>query len=251
MAGAPLFWKKPCSSFSVQKDGSKLLGITADQLQTIGLRAFEVWGNANCPGGGHPNFKEEAYPQVDCTEVDYKKTARNQNLWVFRDENAFDDPNVVALTSVIFEPNSGEIYDVDMEFNSFRYAFDPGTGVGDYELQAVVQHETGHVLGLAHSDVADSSMSTSYDARIDMSSLSPDDEAGVCAVHPPVAKMDSQCDAEPRHGFSTLCDEPIDQQGCSCTVTDKARNRHSLALLYVALGLLLIRRKSVRNDERC
>ena len=57
----------------------------------------------------------------------------------------------MALTTVTFNPKTGEIYDADMELNS---ADNPIT-VGDqeivFDLHSIVQHESGHTLGLAHS----------------------------------------------------------------------------------------------------
>lgn len=238
-AGAELYWGQNCGSFSVFTGGSPKLGITATQLEEVGTIAFNNWLNVDCPGGGKPSFRMETYPQVDCDDVNYNKSARNQNVWVFRDEVGELDSSVIGLTSVIFEPSKGEIYDVDMELNSAWYTFSVGNISGGYNLQAVVQHETGHVLGLAHSDNLESTMLTNYDASVDMSVLSADDIAGICYLHPPTDTVSNDCDAEPRHGFSKLCNEPMAESGCSCIATGQANPRNHRANLFLVLGGLL------------
>jgi MYXO-CTERM domain-containing protein len=245
-SGKELFWKNPCGSFSVSVEGSPKLGITADQLETVGRKAFDNWLNVDCPDGGHPGFRMETYPQVECSEVRYNKKARNQNVWVFRDEVGSLDPTVIGLTSVIFEPNSGEIYDTDMEFNSAHFTFGVGKIKGEYSLQAVAQHESGHVLGLAHSDVADSTMLTNYRANSDTNALAPDDIEGICYVHPPTGYISSDCNADPRHGFSTQCNEPMAEAGCSCSVVGRSTqgSRGILLLLGLVTAFGRLKRKT-------
>lgn len=245
MAGAPLYWEQPCTSFSVNVSGSAKLGIAASQLETIGRKAFDNWLNVVCPGGGKPNFEVKAYPQVECDEARYNSTARNQNVWVFRDEYTFEDPSVIALTTTKFVPSEGKdkgkIYDADMEFNSFAYRFVADSDVSNdgYKLTAVVQHETGHVFGLAHSDVSQATMSRTYNPRIDMGTLAADDVEGICTIYPPVTTTATSCDAEPRHGFSTLCNEPSDEDaGCSCAVVGKTGALRGYVFWAALLGLL-------------
>ncbi len=63
--------------------------------------------------------------------------------------------------------------------------FDDGPGVpgpAAFDLQALVAHEYGHVLGLGHSGFPGSTMTPGY-AGISMRSLSPDDRAGIQAIY--------------------------------------------------------------------
>jgi hypothetical protein len=47
MAGRPLYWSKPCVSFSVQNDGSQRLGISATQFEQVVRSSFDNWQNAS------------------------------------------------------------------------------------------------------------------------------------------------------------------------------------------------------------
>lgn len=247
MSGKPLYWAKPCVSFSVQKDGSANSGITANQLENVIRSCYDNWQNSTCPEGGTPNIVVETYPQVDCRESRYNQSGGNQNVWLFRDgdwphEGGGD--GTIALTLVSFNRTTGEIYDVDVELNSYNRTFSLETSsvVGVDDLQSVVQHESGHFLGLAHSDIYDATMWANYSGSVDMRTLDADDIAGLCAINPPVAKKDPSCDAEPRHGFISQC-AADDKSGCSssCSVGSHSTSSHRAGLLALALGMLLVR----------
>jgi hypothetical protein len=239
--GIPIHWHKSCVSFSVQRDGSKLRGISADALQAVLRKAFDNWEKVECPGGGKPNIHVETFPQVECDEVRYNSDAKNQNVWMFRDASwphAQRYPNAIALTSVKFSAVDGTIYNADAEINSHDFPISLEGASGEYYLPAIIQHETGHFYGLAHSSAFESTMLPTG-GDFDMSSLSADDIAGICAVFPPVANPELGCDPTPRHGFSTACyDKNTDDGGCAMSpghVRSTSGFSFSLLLSLVAL----------------
>lgn len=269
MAGIPLFWPNPCISFSVQKDGSKKLGISATQLEDAVRVSFDTWQNAECPEGGRPSITIETYPQVECAESRYNSNDGNQNVWRFRDDDwPYGDSGdrALAMTLVSFNPKTGEIYDVDVELNSFAQTFALGVNGEGYDLQSVAQHEAGHFLGLANSADTTATMWGNYNGAADVRTLELDDKAGICAAYPPVATLGTSCDAEPRHGFSTLCFQPrnVDagvpetdagglnqgtpssgaNESCSFVAGPGARadTHHCMALLAAVAGMVTCRR---------
>jgi hypothetical protein len=247
--GTPLAWPRNCLSFSVQVDGSKKFGITADQLQQLVRTCYDNWQNVHCAGGGKPDLYVETYPQVDCTEARVNMHGPNQNLWVFHDEKwpyADNASSTIALTTVKFNPDSGEIYDGDVELNSANFDFTLEAGGAGTDLQSVIQHESGHILGLAdlyNLTSASSTMYGNYGSGGDLTkrTLEADDIAGVCAVFPPVSNPSTTCDPTPRGGFTTKCAEP-DDAGCTCTVAQSsaASAKSRWQLLGILSGLLAV-----------
>ena len=222
--GVPLFWRNSCVAYSVQKNASKQVAFE-DAVNAIS-EAFTKWTGASCPteGSGRSRVSIDVRDlgPVDCAEVDYNQSGANQNVIVFRDDKwpHSDSNNTLALTTVTFNPETGEIYDGDMEINTAEQRVtlaDPVPSDG-YDFASIVTHETGHFLGLAHSGEMRATMYASYTpGNTAMRNLTSDDIAGICAIYRPDgtrAVLDGfvmqgpQCDPTPRRGFTGACAEP-------------------------------------------
>jgi hypothetical protein len=108
------------------------------------------------------------------------------------------EDSTLAQTNTFFGKDSGVIEYADMEINT-GFAGVQKITTGDNEtsgadLQAVITHEVGHYIGLAHSRVPTSIMLESYcsaaDSRCERGKvaarrLSDDDIQAVCAIYPP------------------------------------------------------------------
>jgi hypothetical protein len=119
--------------------------------------------------------------------------------------------NVVALTSVLYDPESGRILNADIELNGwdgggaalpdtqprngwYFTCGDPAAGCGTYgqagcqhmDLQNTLTHEVGHLVGLGHvPSLPDATMfPETGPGETQMRSLSADDVEGVCAIYP-------------------------------------------------------------------
>lgn len=126
------------------------------------------------------------------------EAADNLNLVIFRDRDCDDvapptdfcwtagtcgnrrdcwsySSDVLALTTSTYDVKSGEIYDSDIELNSANHDYTvsdvpctrtgerecvcaPGTACVQTDIENTMTHEIGHVVGLAHAPISNSTM---------------------------------------------------------------------------------------------
>lgn len=241
--GIPLLWMRDCVGFTVQEDGSDEIDIKT--TRKILAQSFATWESADCGAGG-PGIHVMDMGTVECDHVEYEPNAGNANILIFRDrgweENGFDK---LALTTVNFDKETGEIWNADIEVNTDDYDFIQSDGGGEYDLLAVLTHEAGHFLGISHTDDAQATMFYSYaEGMVD---LSEDDVLAICDMYPPRAIDEDTCNPIPRHGFSPRC--ASDQTEGQCSVTSPERRGTTppetpvLPLAAVVAGALLARRR--------
>jgi hypothetical protein len=242
--GHVLHWGSSCISFDVQQDGSALRGISYDAAQQAIRAGFTEWLNADCGDGVGPGVKISDFGPVECRTAEYNQDSPNANVFMFRDdgwpyENAID---TLALTTLIFNAKTGEIYDADVEVNTFESPMTiDGTGHGDIDFPSVITHEIGHFLGLSHSDVQSSTMRPSYaPGNTAMASIEQDDVDGICTALPPNRETNSDS-CEPRHGFSSQCAVP--ESDCQMAPGSPG-GIASLLLGLLGLSSMLKRRRS-------
>jgi Matrixin len=234
--GTELFWASPCVGFSVQQDGSKKLGISAAETEALATAAFHNWTTAACPGGGTPAMSVTEFKPAVCHVAQYNQDACNDNIIMFDDTSwpYEGSPNVLALTTVTYALDTSEIYDADMELNSADNTFTTGDTDVQFDLPSILQHETGHFLGLAHSHEPTATMFPVYNpGTTSLRQITPDDIAGICATYPPAA-IPSDCDPTPRHGFSIYC--AGDQPDCTGSGSDETGGSTTGGCCSVAPG---------------
>ena len=232
--GLPLWWRNACVGYSIQKDASRQ--VSYDDAANAITRAFTKWTSTTCPtdgtGGSHVSIDVRDLGPVSCGVVQYNSDQPNQHVIAFRDDAwpHSDANNTLALTTVVFNPDTGEIYDADMEINTAQQKMTLTDQVAQdgYDFASIVTHETGHFLGMAHSGDSHATMFAHYlPGSTAMRSLTSDDVSGICTIYPPdrtrvvaasVASSgrvaEETCDPTPRHGFGTACASPP-KKGCA------------------------------------
>jgi len=269
--GLPLYWANACVSYDLQQDASDQISYNdaANGLAT----AFSKWTSTDClestGRSGRVSIDVRDFGPVACDLVQYDQSGPNQHAIIFRDnEWPYDDTsNTLALTTVTYNTETGEIFDADMEINTHSQTLSISAVVptGGYDFESIVTHETGHFLGMAHSDDERATMYAHYTPGEDvMRSLTADDVSGICTIYAPdgnreVAQaasatgvlMQEACDPTPRHGFTTQC-MPASS---SCSVSRGAGRSGSsgagplLGLMGVA-SLLRARRRRAKPPSR-
>lgn len=189
VGGEPLFWAGACVSYSVQRDGSPLRGISAKDAELAVGAGFSSWMGAACAGGAGPSIGVVSRGLVSCDRQEYSSNHGNANVWMFRDDDwPYDDTGAtLALTTVTYNRRTGEIYDADVEVNSHDNEITLGDGRIAFDFLSIATHEAGHFLGLSHNPRdPDATMTPGYfQGTVALRTLESDDVAGICASYPP------------------------------------------------------------------
>jgi MYXO-CTERM domain-containing protein len=236
--GVPLRWRSLPLTFRFSAQRPALL--LRDEARAAIRAAFYRWSDTLCG----PDQRRTALRFVEGEDIFEDKPlvagSRGTQPYgiYFRDRGwpyVGKEDSTLAQTNNIFGKDTGFIEYADMEINTGSTGVegfstnenDPGT-----DLQAVITHEAGHYIGLAHSKVPTSIMVASYcnfkDARCEHGKvaarrLSQDDIDAVCTLYPPdyVSPQDEK-----------------KATGCATTPSSEAPSRPAAALLV--LGALTI-----------
>lgn len=236
-SGLDLRWPDVCVTFGVHKLGSPLRGITFAQAEDAAIKAFQTWISAPCERGGLPSIGVVAVGEIECDQVQYNypepgedfPPGPNANIIIFRDQGwpYLDDPKdereTLALTTITFLSDTGDIVDADIEVNSANVALSVGDTNISNDLQAILTHEAGHFFGLSHSKEPNATMNKMYNVNAGdatFRTLSADDRNGMCDIYPPGDAQVGDCRGEgPRFGLSRFCHTPVEASaGWLCDV---------------------------------
>jgi hypothetical protein len=254
--GVEIQWRQPCVGFSVQTDASGQIDF--DTAEATLAQAFAVWTSVAC-GGGTPSITVFDLGEVSCGKVEYNQHAGNANVLVFRDDawpHATDSgigiADTLALTTVTYDVDKGDIYDADIEVNTANNHFTTSDSPGpdDVDLLSVLTHEAGHFLGLAHSETEAATMFPDYQrGTVDLRTLDVDDETAICLAYPPNRAATGACTGIPRHGFAPECGGEQTYVKCSATPMDGS-GAEGFGALALAAAVALARRSGNATSRR-
>ena len=259
--GVPfLFWKPPrdCMTYRFNEQFWERVPLLSEAaIRQLFNTSFQAWSSVSCSGGSGMPFQVEQYPGTTATSnAEFLYDVVNESLMAARTRSEWQseedhEPNALALTLLWHDKRTGEILDVDMEFNTgagrFTDCEKQRCALNNIDLQNTVTHEAGHVLGLGHSPVPGSTMeaATASNPEITKRTLEDDDKAGYCALELP----EFTCD-----GDDCSCPDPpvvplhSKVKTCGCRTVGAAEREGGLggpiALASGAIGLWRRRRRA-------
>jgi MYXO-CTERM domain-containing protein len=252
LQGQLLYWPASCLSFSVQEDGSPKEGIDHDTLHAVVAESFATWMNADCGDGAQPSMRVDDLGSVSCNRLQYNTDQGNANVFMFRDDDwphphttAGDD---IALTTITYNRENAQIFDADVEINSFAMDFTVSDDAAETrtDLLAILTHEVGHFFGLSHDDDTNATMFMSYQFPFAQRDLYESDVRGICDIYPPDAPVSTKT-CVPRHGYLRTCAVDESNDGCGCSTATANGGTSAGVVALVGLGLSLRRSRARRR----
>jgi hypothetical protein len=246
ISGHPLSWASSCVSFAVQEDGSPRHDISDQDFAEQVNEAFRRWLEVDCGDGTTPLMEVQNIGPVECDEVEYNQRDGNANIFVFRvvewPYEGGDD--ALGLSTIRFDPNTGRVYDVDVEVNGTDTPITVDTPPRGADLASILTHEVGHFLGLSHSRMPGATMRPGYTPGDDsLRTLEYDDMDGICSSLAPNRKTDSDS-CIPRHGFSSDCGGAPKDDGCTIRAPGTGRAHTALGVAALCSFALTARRRA-------
>ncbi len=201
-----MFWPDRCISLWIHKDGAEALGLPPAQLEGIFRAAAAQWTGTSC-SGQLPSVRFIVAGQVSCNQAEFNPEGPNANVVVFHKNNWPHGFSRFAVTTLTFLTSTGEIVDADLELNLQDHQVTVGETNVAVDLQSVLTHEFGHILGLSHTQVYSATMYEFYGpGDLSFRDLDFDDQEAICTVYPPGRAL-PPCD--PLKGFSDRCGGPV------------------------------------------
>ena len=257
----PLYWANACVSYDIQQNASKF--VPYDTAVDLFSKAFGQWTGVTC-GNGRVSIDTANLGPVACDEVQYSSDQGNQHVIIFYDTDwphEDDTVNTLGLTTMTYNPDTGEIYDADMEINTSKAPLVVAGALPAgpfYDFQSIIQHETGHFLGLAHSGDPTATMFAHYTpGTTSMRVLSTDDRSGLCSAYLPNGERavdpavspggllpEAACNPTPRHGFQSSC---ATSQKCSLTGAPTGRGLAGTGYAAALAAMLGVARRARRK----
>lgn len=198
-------------------------------------KAFDQWSNVECRDGRTSLRFEEGDDITKDKPLGEKEASEKFGIF-FRDDewphNNADES--LALTNQVYGKVSGKIDYADIEVNTANNDFSLSGGAEGIDLQAVVTHEVGHYIGLAHSTNATSIMLARYcqsgcGGSVEVArELTDDDRSAVCAIYEPDVRSTT----------------PLTTGGCTTSTTSNAPWAALGSLVFLAGALVRRQRRA-------
>lgn len=177
--GLPLAWPQGATLDFI------LDGDSAKEAEVFGAgpaleNAIDAWSEVRC-GNDPPRIELRYVPEGDAPDgaatIDVVFVSSG---WPYAND-------AIGRTELEFYDDTGLMSVATILLNSQHYVLSRNPDENEIDLTAVLTHEIGHVIALAHSSIEGSTMESETTAQFatQIRTLAHDDEEGICALYPP------------------------------------------------------------------
>lgn len=247
--GRPVAWRNGVVGMSLQRDGTGQIDI--DDVRDALTAALATWTLVSCDDGtasiGFVELKDAA-----CNRPEANADGPNANVIMFTDmqrassgkRSGTIDANTLGLTTRTYDANTGEIVGADIQINTADADFGVAMETDKYDLQSVLTHELGHVIGLDHWPDPNAVMFGQFSSGETRRDLTDDEIDAACTIYPPGRKVTGDGAGTPLNGFSSAChtttvsaEAPPDATACGVGRAGSPTFGAGMAAFLAALAL--------------
>jgi hypothetical protein len=192
--GAPIYVDKLPIAYRFSSRGSSHL--LRDEARAAIRSAFYRWSDVICEDGERTSLRFVELEDLPDDKPLGQGSRGAESFGIYFRDNGwpYDGTETLAQTNHDFGVSSGRIRYTDIEINSGEKHFSLDDASPGIDLQAVITHEVGHYIGLAHSQDPESIMVGGYcesedercqKGKVAARRLGRDDIAAVCELYPP------------------------------------------------------------------
>ncbi|MCB0404288.1 MAG: matrixin family metalloprotease [Bdellovibrionales bacterium] len=165
------------------------------------------------------------------------------NNVIFEASNWPFETSVIAITRNFFisgdSPNAGMILDSDIIFNGVNHSFTASNEAGKFDVQNIMTHEIGHLLGLGHEVSPEDTDATMHAMAVPLETkkrdLATNDINGIRAAYPGVSSLGAS--------FNLSCDISS-TASCAATHRPCGSARSLIPVILFLAGLIGLGRVS-------
>lgn len=184
-AGDPLAWQMMPVRFAINPQNPN--GLSELEVEDAVLAAIGAWEAT----GAAVEFEYLGF--TDTRETAYD----GENVLFFAE--TWDDERAKAAVTSAWSTTDGEIVSFDVAINAEDWDYTVSEEAPVMDVENVLTHELGHVLGIGHSDIDDLATMWGTTTKGDLTrrTLRPDDENAVFAAYGMATPMGLACSALP------------------------------------------------------
>jgi hypothetical protein len=229
--GPFLFWRDRIITYSLDADGSP--DVDLGQTRSAVVRSFNTWESQPCTD---VFFSYEGIVR-DAETNHFTGEADGINLiqWLmdWPDDWGADQ---LAQTGIVWNARTGEILDVDIALNGESFYWTT-SNITVTDIENVLTHEIGHLLGFAHTTDPDATMYDGYnEGETVKRDLAATDIRGLCEVYPSGRSTPDVPDLGRN-------DQELSNMGCECSTSGRSSDDLSLLALIAFVSVIFLRRR--------